>query len=654
MIRAMSLVQEILEWSATRPAWQRAALGRLARGDVLDAGEMAEIASRLTLGRAEPAALLSLADLGGSDASRQRVGLVSVAAISNVNALVGGQKLTFGAKGLTVVYGDNASGKSGYARLIKAVVRARHQQDVLTNIFTAGREETPEAIVCYECDGVGSEELWPGTNAPALAQVGFYDVACGGAYINAESEVTYRPSALTLLDGLIRACDGVRDALDKLIAANNTQQVSVPAVAAGTPSAEFLSHLTGRTTDAEIDAACLYSDAASRNLAALIQEEGRLRATDPTKERARLNSLADKIDRMVANLGVLDARLGPTALGALSAARATATDARAAAVIASSTSFESEPIHGVGTDTWRALWEFAEQFSQAEAYQGDPFPVVVAGSHCVLCQQELARAAADRLQRFHAFMHDQTQRKADSAERSLKILVDLVQSPNALPGDVAMALAEIELVEPELVTAYKESLSAFDERRSAILAWVDGDGELSAVPDYAAPTDALRAVAVRLRADAEAIDSLRFEAALDETINSRSELEARGALSNARAAIGKEVLRRRARAILDAAKKQTDTTGITRKSTELARAHVTSLVRDRFTRESDRLKLERVTLEDTGGHKGRLLHRPAFLGAAQRTEMTRVLSEGEQTALGLAGFFTEAFFDEKSVGDGLG
>lgn len=78
----------------------------------------------------------------------------------------------------------------------------------------------------------------------------------------------------------------------------------------------------------------------------------------------------------------------------------------------------------------------------------------------------------------------------------------------------------------------------------------------------------------------------------------------------------------------------------------MARAHVTSLIRDRFTRESDRLKLENVTLEDTGGHKGQLLHRPVFLGAAQHAEMTRVLSEGEQTALGLAGYFTEAYFDQ--------
>ena len=74
--------------------------------------------------------------------------------------------------------------------------------------------------------------------------------------------------------------------------------------------------------------------------------------------------------------------------------------------------------------------------------------------------------------------------------------------------------------------------------------------------------------------------------------------------------------------------------------------HVTTLVRDRFTRESDRLRLERVTLEDHGGQKGQLRHQPAFVGAMQRAALPAVLSEGEQTALGLAGFFTEIHFDD--------
>lgn len=73
---------------------------------------------------------------------------------------------------------------------------------------------------------------------------------------------------------------------------------------------------------------------------------------------------------------------------------------------------------------------------------------------------------------------------------------------------------------------------------------------------------------------------------------------------------------------------------------------MTSLIRDWFTRESDRLKLERIELKKTGGQKGKLRHRPALLGAKANKPVEQILSEGEQTALGLAGYFTEAHFDD--------
>jgi ABC-type hemin transport system ATPase subunit len=58
-----------------------------------------------------------------------------------------------------------------------------------------------------------------------------------------------------------------------------------------------------------------------------------------------------------------------------------------------------------------------------------------------------------------------------------------------------------------------------------------------------------------------------------------------------------------------------------------------------------RLHLRRVKLDDLGGRKGQLTQRPALLGAVRGAAAHHVLSEGEQTALGLAGFFTEAKFD---------
>jgi len=182
------------------------------------------------------------------------------------------------------------------------------------------------------------------------------------------------------------------------------------------------------------------------------------------------------------------------------------------------------------------------------------------------------------------------------------------------------------------------------------LAHLDGDRE-AALPLLDPPVHtALVARAAELQVHAASIDAAEFQASLEGLTAEKDDLETRMMLSKHRGEIKTEITRLADKRALDAAKRLTDTSTITRKSTELTEAYVTALVRDRFTRESDRLKLERIELKKTGGHKGRLRHKPSLLGAKTPQPVDEVLSEGEQTALGLAGFFTEAHFDEsKSV-----
>jgi cell division protein FtsB len=58
------------------------------------------------------------------------------------------------------------------------------------------------------------------------------------------------------------------------------------------------------------------------------------------------------------------------------------------------------------------------------------------------------------------------------------------------------------------------------------------------------------------------------------------------------------------------------------------------------------LELRRVTLNRTGrGRNSALEHQPSLLGSRRNADIDEVLSEGEQTALGLAGFLTEVELD---------
>lgn len=78
-----------------------------------------------------------------------------------VNALAENQTLKFG-PGLTVVYGDNAAGKSGYTRILKSACRARGAEHILGNVLSGTTPLTPIVSIKYKVGDEGASQEWAG------------------------------------------------------------------------------------------------------------------------------------------------------------------------------------------------------------------------------------------------------------------------------------------------------------------------------------------------------------------------------------------------------------------------------------------------------------------------------------------------------------
>jgi energy-coupling factor transporter ATP-binding protein EcfA2 len=614
---------------------------------VFSDAEVSAIAAQLK-GGTQPSTLpLNPKEISGTRSAGATVALRSVRDIANVNALLTAQELTFHETGVTAVYGDNASGKSGYARVIKSVAAARHHGPVHPNVFapTTGAEQT--AQVAFVCGGVAKDSTWPQDQSPELRAVSFYDEACGDAYIGGDTELTYRPSALVVLDRLIDLCDRVSEVLGDELRENQAARLPLPPIPTSTHAGRFLSNLSGETTDDEIDIACVVAADANTQLSELIKEEARLTATDPARERLRLEGLATTLEALSRHVVTVESLLTDQAVTNAVESRSKAIELRVAADMASSGTFETEPLPGVGSETWRELWDAARRYSLVEAYHDQHFPVVEDEARCPLCQQQLSSDAADRLGRFQKFMADTTAQDADAAEQSFAQAREKLQLLDPLPSEIATQVKELEFTHAPLAKVVTDWIAAASARKVYLTDCLDGKSDAAGIPALGqSPQARLLEQAATLRAGAASLDTSEFQTLLEKAVTSKDELQARITLSDHREQIKAEVTRLAERASLESARRLTETGPITRKSTELTEQHVTRSVRDRFTRESDRLKLERIELKRTGGQKGKFRHRPALLGATASHPVEEVLSEGEQTALGLAGYFTEAYFDE--------
>src|ERR1035437_6081443 len=130
----VSAFHEILSWSADRPDWQRDALRRIVVSGTVDEPDLRELERicrakhSLDPSTAPPIEVdpLVLSHLPPGPGFETSVTLVSIGNLHHVNRIPSDQTLIFGqGPGLTVVSGNNGSGKSGYARVIKKACRSR-------------------------------------------------------------------------------------------------------------------------------------------------------------------------------------------------------------------------------------------------------------------------------------------------------------------------------------------------------------------------------------------------------------------------------------------------------------------------------------------------------------------------------------------------
>lgn len=642
----MALEEQVIEWAASRPAWQRKNMARVAAGAPLSDEECDQLIAELLAAQPTTDDAFGLEQLPQGTQSASSVTLASISGLNHVNALESETPLTFEASGITVVYGDNGSGKSGYARLLKRIARSRHQEEVLSDVFRDTAVSQPEASVTVR---VGTQEQtisWPHGAIPELKRMVFFDSSCRDAYIASESDFPYRPPTLFVMEGLIAACLTMRTKLDAQLDQNARTERDIPIVdpsLAQTEIGRCLISLSGSTSPTELDRLITTAEPKFKTIDDFIDQERLLSTADVAGERLRLNREAEKLDAVRSHLELLASTVSAAELAQIPQERAAFNTLEGAASLAAQ-GFVSE-LPGTGGTVWKELWEAARRYSSI-AYPGDAFPVVHDGVSCVLCQQLIAGNARTRLQRFEQFVQDDTQTRLRVARDRWQERTAPYSQRHPDSGTADSRLEDLAGNYPQLVTDGQTVVASIEASRKLVAAAVAEGHDLPTPVAAQELVERLTSAAHTARSAAESLgDPEALRTRLAAATASRKELELLREVKNARADILDEIVRRKARAALESLKNDAATGPITTKIAQLSEDHITEVVRDTFTRESDRLLLERVTVAKTRLERGTLMHQPKLVGARQNVALPRVFSEGERTALGLSAFFTEALLD---------
>jgi energy-coupling factor transporter ATP-binding protein EcfA2 len=645
----MNVLEEIVQWSKDRPIWQRDALRRLVQnGDLSeeDIGELREVCkSAHGLAEQRDSIPLESIHVPEKNAGAMPVTLASIFHHRGVNALAEGQTLKFGSS-LTVVYGDNAAGKTGYIRILKSACHARGPEKILGNVVSGIAPQKVVVAITYK---VGTEDKgreWSGNGGDEfISRVSVFDTQCAAVYLTEKTDVAFRPFGLDLFDKLVKACKSVRSGLESEQRALSVTQLAALQlqVAEGTAVAKLLLSLTSLTKAESVRALAHLSADDEARLGLLEKSLLDLQANDPKKLLQQLTVRATRVRTLAQHLRNVETTLSEEGVGAVFQVRKEGRRKSEEAKRLRAITFTAGVLNGTGSELWLALWEAAREFSHSEAYANKQFPVVEEGGKCVLCQQLLDEPAGDRLKKFEVFVTSTTEKELREARatfsRLQKAIKELQTSTDSFDETVNEIRIEHEIVADKIATALVEN----EKRRKAVALALSSDSDLSPVcPNVQVASQEAEALAKQLD---ERMRTLR-EKATDEKRKRMSaevqELRARKVLAANEQAVLDEIERKKKVAAYELCLNDTRTQAITQKSTAVTRSSVTQKLKDSFQKELLNLGFSHVEVElkEVGGAEGVLYHK-LMLTRAPGVELPRVVSEGEQRCLSIASFLAE-------------
>jgi energy-coupling factor transporter ATP-binding protein EcfA2 len=627
------------KWFSERPQWLQIAATRLLQQPELTDKDVSDLA---TLCQQEaddklPKTTCSFPATAFSQGAAGTLRLCSISNVEGVNALAPKKPLEFGKGNITIVYGNNGSGKSGYVRLLKHVCGARETGTLHRNVYMPG-SAAQKACISFEQDGVPKTHTWSGQDiCDDLNSVDIFDTSFGKVFVSSEDEVSYEPPVLSFFSSLILACEKVASALDVEANRHQSKKPNIPADKKVTPEGIWYEAISAKTSTQDIDKHCTFDSADETEMQTLQQ---RLDQKAPAEEAKRLRNQKQHISTLVQDAQKYLEQLSDENYRRIIAAKKKSILKKTAADTAAEKVFSGSELEGIGSDVWKELWEAARNYSVSAAYKEAEYPNVADDSRCVLCHQTLTQEAKERLVSFEHFVKGEMQKAASDAAKAYETASHTIE---ALPtSETLKTRIDAAGIPQDEVASQVTDFFAQLQARKDLLPGIDSE---EAIPDPLlspkwieeanAQSKSLGELAAKYDEDAKSDNREEIKKKLNS-------LQARKWLSEHRAAIDEEVTRLKLLNQIKAAKKSADTTALSRKKGELAEALITDAFVQRFNAELKALGASRVKVDlvKSKVSKGRVLHKLQLRGASQ-SGLADVLSEGENRIVSIAAFLAD-------------
>ena len=659
----MPILNDIIDWVENKPVFWQVAINRLIRNNELtdnDISELKEIC-KVDYGLSDfdfdEVDFDDLRDFANNATSSDNIMLTKISNVDNINALSKTSELEFASNGLTLVYGDNGSGKSSYVSILKHACNTRgNKPKINDNLYDpACFGNDKKADLEYSVDGVNfntvnliNEEV----NDSVLKSVDVFDTFSANHYIEGEDEIAFIPQGLSIVEKLAVCIKKVENELNIEFSSPALEKFdhTLLEVSDCSTAKTFLANLNSETKLDELRAEAIWNTTKNSRIEELNKQIDKLKAIDPKKT---LKENEDKIKRfeiLQNKFQSLENNLTGEKIKDLKLTLNNLVTTSKALKESSEKAFSELPIEGVGNSSWKLLWESARKFYNTST-ETENFPEVKGDSNCPLCFQDLGEDAKNRFTAFEDFVKNDIQKTFDEASDKFDLEFENLNSQDFSFEEQKPTAIELDELINDYSQSQKQYLESLSKQRDYLTGLFNSKKAVETINSIEIENSPKTQIQDLIKTLKEANDKLKIQSIEEDLkpLNKElNQLKGEKKIFDFKPKLGREIYRQKKIKLLNECISKCNTRTITTLSNGLATNYISQNLKQNFKAELTKLGFKNIKIEtETKGQRGKQYH---YLRLDEQNvngiALKDVLSEGEHRCISLATFLSELSISE--------
>lgn len=558
--------------------------------------------------------------------------------ISNVNALATGQAIQVNSK-LTIIYGANGTGKSGYVRLLNNVFNSRGDKHILPNVFSADAIGEPTCKFTFQADAEPYELTYPAQKSNTeFSQYSVFDTQSIRAILEQDNKLDFTPIGFEFFEKILELYEAIKTKLNAEINANKPTNEFLKFFNNENAIKNVILKLGANSNEHELRALGLYTEENATQLAELTAKREVLKALDIPKKIRELQKLLSSIQDFVTKQQEILECLTIEEIEQYQNLINTFHKFQDLAKQEGIKSLEDYNIEKVGSNEWKEFIKASKNYTTAiEANRhGKTYPSEK--DNCVFCLQPLSEKETDLISSYWKLLKSEAESELNRVTQTIKALVTKLSALTLVKFDETTTIFEyVNSKDVSFATRWKNISTKTEKSINNTILNLTNKTLDNSILSFTVTTEEFTSLVATLEIEIEELFKKNPSKEIAELEAQIQFLTDKSLLNKLLEQVLNFVLAHKWAAKAGNSASALNTKSVTIKQGELFSVHITDKYTETFNNECKILNAPKVVQIAQRNARGATLRKLQVAGKVANS----VLSEGEQRAISLADFLTE-------------